>query len=198
MRPVASFLFRNTSSESKRLCLFPGHFVNQDVITQVTGSSAPFTTVSYISHANPNAIKAAGFECDQVADDFNLSNNFKDGSGATYAIEITPKTQKGRYRDFLNFIKLASVRVSKMRITDLTSSSSHDIFQSEIEISKSSIGSKSGSDFIQLSAHIDPSNYLQNFIEIDLEQQNLLLDETTLAFIEIPGRANFQIDFTLA
>ncbi|MBQ5689339.1 MAG: hypothetical protein IIV21_05170, partial [Bacteroidales bacterium] len=65
-------------------------------------------------------------------------------------------------------------------------------------ITASSIGSKAGSDFIQLSQHINPSNYLQNFIEIDLEKQNLLLDETTLAFLEVPGKAQFQIDFTLA
>ena len=62
------------------------------------------------------------------------------------------------------------------------------------------IGSKAGSDFVQLSSYINPANFLQNFIDVDLEKdaRNLSLDETTLAFLDIPGNAHFQIDFTLA
>jgi hypothetical protein len=87
-----------------------------------------------------------------------------------------------------------------MRITDLSTGENPDraIFQQELEISNSSIGSKSGSDFVQLSQHINPANFLQNFIEINLEERNLLLDETTLAFLTVPANSNFQIDFTLA
>lgn len=196
LRPVASFVFSNTATETRKLCLFPGHFMLASAITKITGSNAPFSSETVLSYANPAALCDAGYECDQVADDFVLSKNLSDGD--TYDIKITSKSRKTRYRDFLNYIKLSGVRVSKMRITDLVVSGSHDIFQAEMEITASSIGSKAGSDFIQLSQHINPSNYLQNFIEIDLEKQNLLLDETTLAFLEVPGRAQFQIDFTLA
>ena len=196
LRPVASFVFNNTASETRKLCLFPGHFMLASAITKITGSSAPFNSETVLSYANPAALCDAGYECDQVADDFTLSKNLSDGG--VYDIQITSKSRKTRYRDFLNYIKLSGVRVSKMRITDLVANGSHDIFQSEMEITASSIGSKAGSDFIQLSQHINPSNYLQNFIEIDLEKQNLLLDETTLAFLEVPGKAQFQIDFTLA
>ncbi|MBR0323135.1 MAG: hypothetical protein IIX06_01430 [Bacteroidales bacterium] len=196
LRPVASFVFNNTATETRKLCLFPGHFMLAKVTSAMAGSSAPYTVTSILSYANPDALCDAGYDCDQVADDFNITSNHNDGHD--YDIRITPKSRKTRYRDFLNYIKLSGVRVSKMRITDLVANGNHDIFQTEMEITASSIGSKAGSDFIQLSQHINPSNYLQNFIEIDLEKQNLLLDETTLAFLEVPGKAQFQIDFTLA
>lgn len=198
LRPVASFVFNNTATETRKLCLFPGHFMLAKVTSMIpaTQNNPPYTVTSILSYANPDALCDAGYDCDQVADDFNITSNHNDGR--QYDIQITPKSRKTRYRDFLNYIKLSGVRVSKMRITDLVVNGSHDIFQSEMEITASSIGSKAGSDFIQLSQHINPSNYLQNFIEIDLEKQNLLLDETTLAFLEVPGKAQFQIDFTLA
>jgi hypothetical protein len=67
-------------------------------------------------------------------------------------------------------------------------------------VTQSSIGSKSGSDYVQLSAYINPANFLQNFIDIDLEkdERKLSLDETTLVFLDVPANSNFQIDFTLA
>lgn len=193
MRPVASFIFENKSDVSKKLCLIPGHFNTAKLFTNVIGASAPFQVESFLTYSDPASIKAAGYECDQVADDSSLS-------GGIDFIKITPKSNKTRYRDFLSYIKASGLKVAKMRITDLSAGAnpSRDIFNSEIEVSQSAIGSKAGSDFIQLSAHIDPSNYLQNFIEVDLERQNLLLDETTLAFLEVPGSAKFQIDFTLA
>ena len=199
MRPVASFVFENTDSNRQKLCLFPGHFMTASSIGIASGSS-PVTVASYLSYADPSAIIAAGYDCCQVADDFAATENRKDASGRLYPIKITSKSAKTRFRDFLNYIKLANVRVTKMRITDLSKDTnpSREIFQQELEITKSSIGSKNGSDFVQLSQHINPSNFLQNFIEVDLEKQNLKLDETTLAFLDIPGSAHFQIDSTLA
>lgn len=201
MRPIASFVFENKTENPAKLCLIPGHFNTVSILGIVTdtATSTPYPITSFLSYADPSAIKAAGYDCDQVADDFNLTQNMKNGRSEKYPIEVVPKSNKTRYRDFLNYIKVSGLKVTKMRITDLQGANSNrEIFNSEIEVSQSAIGSKSGSDFIQLSSHIDPSNFLQNFIEIDLELQNLLLDETTLAFLEVPGSAKFQIDFTLA
>lgn len=201
MRPVASFVFENTTSAPAKLCLIPGHYNTVSILGLVTDTqtTAPYPITTFLTYADPSAIKAAGYDCDQVADDYNLTQNMN-GANKKYPVSVTSKSNKTRYRDFLNYIKVSGLKVTKMRITDLQGGAnpSREIFNSEIEVAQSAIGSKSGSDFIQLSSHIDPSNYLQNFIEIDLELQNLLLDETTLAFLEVPASAKFQIDFTLA
>lgn len=199
MRPTASFIFENVVEGAQRLCLFPGHYNTISTAFKLTSTSAPAIVKGFISYADPSSIISAGYKCDQVADDFSLSENLRDESGNSYKVRVTPKSQKTSYRDFLNYIKLSGLKVVKMRITDLdsTTNPAHEIFYSEMEVTQSSIGSKAGSDYVQFAAHINPSNYLQNFIEVDLEERNLLLDETTLAFLDIPGKAKFQIDFTL-
>ena len=194
MRPVASFIFDNSKdgAENVRLCLFHGHYD----VSEVGSTSQDRISRFDVRYTNVNALKDAGYECDQIADDYS-SCVF--GLTTQDKVIITPVSKKTRYRDFLNYIKLAGLKITKMRITDLMGpNSTHEIFQQEMEISSSSIGAKSGSDFVQLAQHINPSNYLQTFIEVDLELQNLLLDETTLAFLKVPAGSKFQIDFTLA
>ena len=194
MRPVASFIFDNTKegSEAVKLCLFSGHYDVSEVCSDVLTNPSKYD----VRYTNVKVLQDAGYECDQIADDTSYC---KVGISGANAVAINPVSKKTRYRDFVNFIKLAGLKITKMRITDLLGpNSSHEIFQQEMEISSSSIGAKSGSDFVQLAQHINPSNYLQTFIEVDLELQNLLLDETTLAFLKVPAGAKFQIDFTLA
>ncbi|MBE6347231.1 MAG: hypothetical protein E7067_08560 [Lentimicrobiaceae bacterium] len=196
MRPTASFNLKNVSSESVRVCLFPGHFDTSEVVAVSDGD----LTKVVLAYSNPEAINAAGFSCAQVADDYNINTKSvyrgsADGNG--YAVQITPVSKRTRYRDFLNYIRYANLSVVKIRITDLEANSDHAIFNQELEVSASAIGAKAGSDFIQLSAHRNPAHYDQSFIEIDLSQQNLLLNETTLASLDIPANANIQIDFTL-
>lgn len=194
MRPVASFIFDNSrdGAGDVKLCLFAGHYD----VSEVGADSLTNPTRYDVRYTNNKVLKDAGYECDQVADDTSICSK---GINGSTAVTITPVSKKTRYRDFLNFIKLAGLKITKMRITDLMGpNSTHEIFQQEMEISSSSIGAKSGSDFVQLAQHINPSNYLQTFIEVDLELQNLLLDETTLAFLKVPAGSKFQIDFTLA
>ena len=194
MRPVASFIFDNSKEGASdvKLCLFSGHYD----VSEVGSVSRDQIQKFDVRYTNVKVLQDAGYECDQVADDYS-SSIF--GISALDQVIIKGVSKKTRYRDFINYIKLAGLKVTKMRITDLLGpNSSHEIFQQEMEISSSSIGAKSGSDFVQLAQHINPSNYLQTFIEVDLELQNLLLDETTLAFLKVPAGAKFQIDFTLA
>lgn len=192
MKPVASFVFENLGNEAKKLCLFPGHYDTTEIVQDETDKSK-----IALAYSNPAGVTAGGFPCDQVADDYNVEvTNVK--AGGKYRVKITPKTARTRYRDFLNYIKYSGLRVVKMRFTDLISGSNHEIFNQELEISASAIGQKAGSDFVQLSQHVDPSNFIQNFIDVDLLERNLLLDETTLASLMIPAKAKFQIDFTLA
>lgn len=194
MRPVASFIFDNSkeSAVDTKLCLFSGHYDVSEVCSDTLTNPSKYD----VRYTNVRVLQDAGYECDQIADDTSYC---KVGISGFNKVAITPVSKKTRYRDFINYIKLAGLKITKMRITDLMGpNSSHEIFQQEMEISSSSIGAKSGSDFVQLAQHINPSNYLQTFIEVDLELQNLLLDETTLAFLKVPAGAKFQIDFTLA
>ena len=192
LKAVASFRVTNKNANGQRVCFFPGHYDTAEVVqSTVTGKYL-------ISYADPSSINNAGYSCVQVADDYNAQNslNKADGSG-TYPVTIQPKTGKTRYRDFLNMIKLSGLKVSKIRFTDLVANGSHEIFGQDLEISKSTIGGKGGTDVVNLSAHINPANFLQNFIDVDLAGNNLKLDETTLMFMEIPANADFQIEFTL-
>lgn len=192
--PTASFVFMNHSDDSQRLCLFPGHYNTTEIVMVNEGESKK----AVLAYSNPEGIVAAGFQCDQVADDCSVSTtNMYRGEERKYNVEVTPVSKRTRYRDFLNYIKLAGLRVSKIRITDLVQNSAHEIFAQELEVSASAVGAKAGSDFIQLAAYRKPSNYDQSFIEIDLMDTNLLLNETTLAALDIPGKAEIQIDFTL-
>lgn len=195
MRPVASFTFDNTAEGASdvKLCMFSGHYDVSEVCADALSNPNKYD----IRYTNVKVLQDAGFDCDQIADDTSYC---KVGISGADKVAIKGVSKKTRYRDFLNYIKLVGAKVTKMRITDLSTSAnpSRAIFQQEMEISTSSIGAKSGSDFVQLSQHINPANYLQNFIEVDLEQRNLLLDETTLMFLTVPAGSKFQIDFTLA
>lgn len=189
MKPTASFTFQNKAAVERVLCLFPGHFDTTEIVKVDDKVS--------LAYCNPKPLVEAGYFCDQVADDYSAEHSTVKDDGS-YDVQVSPTSKRTRYREFLNYIKNSGLRVTKMRITDLLSGDNgHEIFNQELEISASAIGAKAGSDFIQLSAHIDPSNYIQRFIDIDLSKQNLLLDETTLAFLRIPASAHFQIDFTL-
>lgn len=189
MKPVASFVFENLQTEgaSKKLCLFHGHYDTSELINKEDGKFA-------LSYCNPSALEDAGYSCDQVADNYNESIITADGD---YTIKISNVSPRTRYRDFLNYIRNSNLRVTHMRISTLTQGN-RQIFNQELEISASAIGAKAGSDFIQLSSYINPGNYNDSFIDIDLSRRNLLLDETTLVFLTIPPGSRFQIDFTLS
>lgn len=194
IRPVASFIFRN-GENAARICLLPGHYNTTEVVMK--------DSKAYVSYADPSAIRSAGYDCQQVADDYNATTaNLRGDGSSKYPVVIKSKTPATRFRDFLNYVKYSGLKVVKMRITDLSTGTnpSRDIFQQNMEVTRSAIGAKSGSDFVQLSQYINPANFLQNFIDIDLEkdERKLALDETTLVFLDVPALANFQIDFTLA
>ncbi len=191
LREVASFRVKNTSNSSVRVCFFPGHYDTLEVVEDEEGKL-------HVSYADPTALKNAGFDCQQVADDYNsLATVYR--TDGRYPVTVTAKDRKTRYRDFLNYIKYSGVSVSKIRITDLLPNSNHEIFGQDIEISRSAVGNKIGTDILNLSSYINPTHFLQNFIDINLEehQNKLNLDETTLLFMEIPAGADFQIDYTL-
>ena len=65
LRAVASFVVENTSDEQKRLAFFPGHY---DTLKVVAGANEG---ENHILRTKASALVAAGYQCDEVADDFN-------------------------------------------------------------------------------------------------------------------------------
>lgn len=187
MLPIASFHIENGDlSHEKKLCLIPGHF-NVIGVGQYDDSG---TLKPCITYDDPTPIQKAGYACDYVADDMNAMTS---RSG----IIVTPNSERTRYRDFLSFIRLRQLRVSKIRLTNTGGAAGLSQFLKEMEVSASAVGSRAASDFINLAQYKNPANYDQNVIEIDLNRRQLLLDATTLAFITVAAGANFDIEFTL-
>lgn len=189
LQATVSFRYKNNdTSNQKRVALIPGHYNTDEISTD--GNKY------FITHGNPTALKQAGYDCDQVADDFNPSVTHT-SRGSKDSVDIKPAKGRTRVVDFLNYVKYSGSKVSRIRITDYSGDSSRALFNGQMEISESSIGTKGGTDYLQLSTFIDPRNFQTNIIEIDLDEQNLLLDETTVVILEIPAGADFQIDYIL-
>ena len=190
LQPVASFVISNSAVTEKKLCLFSGHFDTAEVVTGTVNGS-PVTGIVY---DDKTGIVAAGYTCDYVATDY--SSLLKAAKNPD--VDVRPNSARCRYQDFLNYIALVGSKVTKIRLTNLTGTAAGRAqFDREMEISASEVGSKAGSDFIQLNSYKNPANYDQDLIEIDLERQNLILDATTLAFLTIAPGAQFSIEFTL-
>lgn len=189
LKSQVTFTFENTdSANAKRLCLFPGHFNTQELIVSVNSSTTDVKNVVMANSSVAN-ITAAGYACDQVAYDYVA------GQRSTDKIQVTPNSQRTKYEDFLNYIKLNGLSVTKMRIRNLNQNV--EIFDQEMEVSASAVGGKNGSDFITFSEYVSPNAYDRTFIDIDLKNQNLVLDNTTLAFLTMPASAKMSIQFTI-
>lgn len=183
LRPSVSFIVENKSEEQKRLAFFSGHYNVTRIVTK--------ENKCYVLRTDASALVAAGYQCDEVADDFNAN------VGDEYLFKVSPKSPRTRMGDFNNYVRNTNQRVVKIRITDLSGDQTHELFNHEIEISGSEVSAKGSSDYIQMSTYVNPRNFQQNVIEIDLEEDKLLLDETTVMIMNVVGKAKFQIDYIL-
>lgn len=190
LKSQVTFTFENTDANNdKRLCLFPGHFDTQELVTSVNSSTTDLKSAIF-ANSNTANIVAAGYACDQVAYDYFP------GQRTTDKITVKPNSQRTKYNDFLNYIKLNGARITKMRIKNLNGNV--EIFDQEMEISASALGGKFGSDFINFNEYVKANAYDRSFIEIDLAEANLTLDHTTLAFLTLPASAKLSIQFSIA
>lgn len=192
LQPVVSFRLANTdNSNEKKICLLPGHFNTMDVVAGTNASSQAFTKLSF---ANPGSVVAAGYACDQVADNYDADI----AASKSYPITIIPGSPRCRYRDFLDYIKLKGAKITQIRLTNnRTSGAGRDQFDKEFQVSASAIGTTAGSDYINLASCKNPANYDQDMIIVDLAQRNLLMDATTLLLLTVAPGADFTIEFTL-
>lgn len=183
LRASVSFVVENKSEEQKRLAFLAGHY---DTLKAVVKDDK-----CYILRNDASALVAAGYQCDEVADDYN--SNVDD----QFTFKVLAKSPRSRMVDVNNYVKNTNQRVVKIRITDLSGDPTHELFNHEIEISGSEVSAKGSSDYIQMSTFVNPRNFQQNVIEIDLEDDKLLLDETTVMIMNVVGKGKFQIDYIL-
>ena len=197
LQPVVSFRVVNTDSSSyKTLCLIPGHYDTQEIMDYQVTESGSTVTKYVLSYLNPAVLNEAGYACNEVADDHNAN---LDGSGkSNYPISVTPAAGNSRYRDFLRYVGLVGSKIKRIRLTNNTGNAAgRTQFDQFFEVSASAIGSKPGSDYINLASCKDPKNYDLDMIDVDLDARNLVLDATTLLFLKVAPSTDFTIEFTL-
>ena len=179
LRAKATFNITNTSSSAaKKLAFLPGIYSSM-IFTQDSSTKA-----AIISFADPTNLQNAGYACDQVADDYN--------SGDALQVVSVTGANRVKYRDFLNTVQRVGIRVTRIVIQN-KNTSSQDIFDQEIELAKTAIGAKGGTDFINLQDYVSVNAYDRTKITLDFTDQPLELTPEVFMAMTIPASASFSI-----
>lgn len=179
LRAKATFNITNTSSSAaKKLAFLPGIYSSM-IFTQDASTKA-----AIISFADPTNLQNAGYACDQVADDYN--------SGDALQVVSVTGANRVKYRDFLNTVQRVGIRVTRIVIQN-KNTSSQDIFDQEIELAKTAIGAKGGTDFINLQDYVSVNAYDRTKITLDFTDQHLELTPEVFMAMTIPASASFSI-----
>lgn len=182
----ATFDIVNTdSSNAVKLCLLPGVYNTMKATTDGTSKE------TVMSYSDPTALVAAGYACDQVADDAAFCSGLD--------VQVTG-VGRVMFRDFLNTVQRVGARVNKIIIQNKVSA--QDIYDQQIEVAKTVIGSKGGMDFITLQNYVNVNAFDRSKITIDLSgydengnSNNLFLTPEVFMAINIPASAHFSIQF---
>ena len=181
LRAKATFnIVNSSSSAAKKLAFLPGIYSSM-IFTQDSSSKA-----AIISYADPTNLVNAGYNCDQVADDYN--------SGDSLQVVQVSGVGRTKYRDFLNTVQRIGVRVSRIIIQN-KNISSQDIFDQEIEASRTAIGTRGETRFITLQDYVSVNAYDRTKITIDLTNAPLDLTPDMFLAMNIPASASFSIQF---
>lgn len=188
LRAKATFNIVNSDSiNAKKLCLLPGIYSTMKpiVVTTGTGESAK-DEVKGISYSDPTNLVNAGYQCDEVADDYNSEDT-------AIKVQVTGNNRT-KYRDFLNTVQRIGIRVSRIIIQN-KNASSQDIFDQEISASRTAIGAKPEMRFINLQDYVSVNAYDRTKITIDLTNAPLDLTPDMFLAMNIPASASFSMQF---
>lgn len=182
----ATFDIENTdASNAVKLCLLPGVYNTMQLVQD------PSSKDTVLNYANPDALVAAGYAADQVADDAAFCKGLD--------VQVAG-VGRVMFRDFLNTVQRVGARVNKIIIQNKVSS--QDIFDQQIEVAKTVIGAKGGMDFITLQNYVSVNAYDRSKITIDLsgtdengKSNNLFLTPEVFMAMNIPAGAHFSIQF---
>lgn len=183
LKASVTFNFKNETptggtAAAKKVAILPGIYNTEK---QTTDQTSKETVVVY---TDPTNLCNAGYNVDEVADDYNAASGVY--------VKVT-SNKRAKYRDFLNYVKRVGATVSRIVIQNKTNN--QDIFDQEIEIARTVIGAKGGTDFIQLQDYVDVNAYDRSKITIDLSEEPLELTPEVFMAIMVPSGAEFSIQF---
>lgn len=189
LQPSATFNFENLTDTTKRLVLLPGIFETKKIETMQVEERGE-TVVKYVPrNTSTENLSKANYVADQVADDYV--------EGCEDAVKVT-STDLCAYADFRRNIDLKGSAVTEIVIQNKTDDQS--LFDQMIEVHKTAIGSRGGSDYIRLQDYVLPSNYDRTKITIDFTKISsvMTLDAYSLLALNVPAGAKFSIQYKLA
>ena len=183
----ATFDIEGDAQNAKKLCLLPGIYSTTKLVADTQ------TQKFALTYSDPTNLNNAGYACDQVADDYNVDD-------ATQLVKVRG-VSRTRFRDFLNTVQRVGAAVNKIIIQN-KNTNSQDIFDQQIEVAKTVIGAKGGTDFITLQNYVSVDAYDRSKITIDLSgfdeigrSNNLMLTPEVFLALNIPAGAHFSIQF---
>lgn len=183
----ATFDIEGDAQNAKKLCLLPGIYSTTKLVADTQ------TQKFALTYSDPTNLNNAGYACDQVADDYNVDD-------ATQLVKVRG-VSRTRFRDFLNTVQRVGAAVNKIIIQN-KNTNSQDIFDQQIEVAKTVIGAKGGTDFITLQNYVSVDAYDRSKIIIDLSgfdelgrSNNLMLTPEVFLALNIPAGAHFSIQF---
>lgn len=183
----ATFDIEGDAQNAKKLCLLPGIYSTIKLVVDTQ------TQKFALTYSDPTNLNKAGYACDQVADDYNVDD-------ATQLVKVRG-VSRTRFRDFLNTVQRVGAAVNKIIIQN-KNTNSQDIFDQQIEVAKTVIGAKGGTDFITLQNYVSVDAYDRSKITIDLSgfdelgrSNNLMLTPEVFLALNIPAGAHFSIQF---
>lgn len=171
LQSAATFNFTNETDHAVKLALLPG-------IYDATDESGAMTS--------PANLINAGYSVDQVAADFEENQQYKD-----VHVEGVGRV---RYKDFINTVQRVGIRVQRIVIQN-KNAASQDIYDQEIEVARTAVGTQGAKDFVQLQDYVNPNAYDRSKITIDLTDQALYLGPETYMALNVPAGSNFSIKF---
>lgn len=188
LQASCSFRIIGDSSAAKKLCLLPGIYDTRELVEYTVTESGSTVTKFAFSLTNKANLTAAGYTVDQVADDYN--------SALAGKVPVSVKSQDmASYRDFLNKVQRGGVTVTKITIKNLAGTTYEEIFNQLIEVAKTALGAKGGTDFIRLQKYVSVNAYDRSKIEVDLSNDPLNLDADIFMAINVPAHADFTMTF---
>lgn len=187
--PVFTIDVTGDQSTDKKLCLLPG--IYDTMKFEQDGTSK----VAALTFTDPTNLNNAGYSCDQVADD--------PVTGVTTAVTVRA-VGRAKYRDFLNQVRLVGMKCTEIMIKNLTNDDT--LFsQLVLEVSKTVVGARGGTDFITAQKYIRSDAYDRTFIRVDLtgidaqgNEEALLFLPQVLMSINVPAGSHFTMQFTFA